>query len=146
MLAATGIFASLSCAPLFIVSSTLLTPFFPVPFSCPVPLHCVACVCVHCGYCVRVSCSRASLFRCFCSCLVPVLVCWSRFRVSRLPSRRVLFMRRSTAPSLGSVRHVSYCCMVMFGSWPCGGTNGVPVLYLLSRHLWRLCFLSTPLL
>ncbi len=45
-------------------------------------------------------------------------------------SRRVLFMHRSTAPSLGSVRHASYCYMVIFGSWPRCGTNGVPVLYL----------------
>ncbi len=100
--------SSLVVRPLVSCLLYLTNPLLPCSILVPVPMHCVSCVCVHCGYCVRVSCSRASLFRCLRSCLVPVSMCWSRFRVSRLPSRRVLSMRRSTAPSLGSVHHVSY--------------------------------------
>ncbi len=67
--------SSSSCAPLSLVSSTLLSLFFPVPFSCSAPMHYISCVCMHRCYCVYVSCSRASLFRCLRSCCVPVPVC-----------------------------------------------------------------------
>ncbi|KAK0445780.1 hypothetical protein EV421DRAFT_292483 [Armillaria borealis] len=97
--------SSSSCASFSLVSPALLSLFFPVPF--PFPVFACSCVPVHCCSCVCVA--IVFVFRCF----DPASVYRACLPVA------FVFVGPSTVPDpLGSVRHVSQLCLVMFSCLP----------------------------